>query len=134
MANALYGKGKEHILNGDIDIDTATIKAILLSSSYVPSLSTHEIISDVSTYRLNTDQTLLGVTKALGVVDANDVTFTAVAAGATAKYVAIYKDSGVAGTSYLIALYDTITNFPVTTNGGDIVIQWDNGVNKLFAL
>lgn len=134
MANALYGKGKEHILNGDIDIDTATIKAILLSSSYVPSLSTHEIISDVSTYRLNTDQTLTGVTKALGVVDANDVTFTAVTTGATAKYVALYKDSGVVGTSYLIALYDTITNFPVTTNGGDIVIQWDNGANKLFAL
>ncbi len=134
MANALYGKGKEHILNGDIDIDTATIKAILLSSSYVPSLSTHEIVSDVSTYRLNTDQTLTSVTKALGVVDAADVTFTAVAAGATAKYVALYKDTGVAGTSYLIALYDTITNFPVTTNGGDIVIQWDNGSYKLFAL
>ena len=74
MANALYGKGKEHLLNGDIDIDTATIKAILLSSSYVPSLSTHEIVSDVSTYRLNTDQTLTSVTKALGVVDAADVT------------------------------------------------------------
>ena len=134
MANALYGKGKEHILNGDIDIDTATIKAILLSSAYTPNLATHETISDVSAYRLNTDQTLTGVTKTLGVVDANDVVFTAVTAGATAKYVALYKDSGVAGTSYLIALYDTITNFPVSTNGGNIEIKWDDGPNKLFAL
>lgn len=134
MTNSLYSKGKEHLLNGDIDIDTATIKAILLSSGYTPNLATHEIISDVSTYRLNTDQVLVNVTKALGVVDANDVTFTAVASGATAKYVALYKDSGSVATSYLIALYDTITNFPVTTNGSDIIIQWDNGANKLFAL
>lgn len=134
MANALYGKGKEHILNGDIDIDTATIKAILLSSSYIPNLNTHETISDVSAYRLNSDKTLTTVTKTLGVVDADDVTFTAVTAGATAKFVALYKDSGTASTSFLIALYDTITNFPVATNGGDIVIRWDNGVNKIFAL
>ena len=134
MANALYAKGKEHILNGDIDIDTATIKAILLSSVYSPSLTTHEVIGDVSSCRLSTDKTLTGVTKALGVVDANDVTWTAVAAGATASYVALYKDSGVAGTSYLIALFDTITNFPVSTNGGDITVTWDNGAYKIFSL
>ena len=134
MANALYGKGKEHLLNGDIDIDTATIKAILLSDTYVPNMGLHETVADVSASRLNTDRTLTSVTKTLGVVDAADVTFTAVAAGSTAKYVALYKDSGSTATSWLIALYDTITNFPVSTNGSDIVIQWDNGVNKLFAL
>ena len=134
MTNSLYSKGKEHLLNGDIDIDTATIKAILLSSSYTPNLTTHETISDVSAYRLNTDKTLANVTKTLGVVDADDVTFSAVTAGATARYVALYKDSGTTSTSWLIALYDTITNFPVTTNGSDIVIQWDNGANKIFAL
>jgi len=134
MANALYAKGKEHILNGDIDIDTSTIKAVLLSSSYTPNLSAHEIISDVSGSRLNADKTLTGVTKSLGVVDANDVTWTAVTAGFTASYVALYKDSGVVGTSYLIALFDTITNFPVSTNGGDITVTWDNGAYKIFAL
>lgn len=134
MANALYSKGKEHILNGDIDIDTATIKAVLLSSSYTPALNVHETISDVLSYRLNSDKTLTSVTKAQGIVDADDVTWTAVAAGATAAYVALYKDSGVAGTSYLIALFDTITNFPVATNGSDITVQWDNGAYKIFAM
>ncbi len=33
----------------------------------------------------------------------------------------MYKDTGVAGTSALIAWYDTgITGLPVTPNGGDI--------------
>jgi len=134
MANAMYGKGKEHILNGDIDFDTNVLKAILLSSSYTPSLSTHEFLTDVSSYRLNTDQTLTGVTKTLGVFDANDPTWTAVASGATASYVAIYKDTGTPSTSLLIALFDTITNFPVSTIGSDITVRWDNGASKIIAL
>lgn len=133
MANQLYPKGKEHILNGDIDIDTNVIKAILLSNGYSYS-ATHETISDVVAFRLNTDKTLTNVTKASGVVDADDVTWTAVASGATASYVALYKDTGAGSTSYLIALIDTITNFPVATNGGDITVQWDNGANKIFKL
>lgn len=134
MANAMYGKGKEHILNGDIDFDTNVLKAILLSSSYTPSLSTHEFLTDVSSYRLNTDQTLTGVTKTLGVFDANDPTWTAVASGSTASYVAIYKDTGTPSTSLLIALFDTITNFPVSTIGSDITVRWDNGASKIIAL
>jgi hypothetical protein len=48
--------------------------------------------------------------------------------------VVIYKDTGVPGTSPLIAYIDTITGFPLVTNGGDITIQWDNGAYKIFSL
>ena len=38
----------------------------------------------------------------------------------------IYIDTGVAGTSRLIAYIDTgVTGLPVTPNGGDINITWD---------
>jgi len=46
----------------------------------------------------------------------------------------IYKDTGVDGTSPLIAYVDTITGFPLATNGGDITVQWDNGTYKIFSL
>lgn len=134
MANALYSKGKEHILNGDIDVDNDMLKVVLVSSGYAPKLTTHETIEDVSPFRVGTDRTLAGVTKALGVVDADDVTWPSVAPGSTCSKVVIYKDSGVPATSYLIALFDTITNFPVVTNGGDITVQWDNGSYKIFSL
>ena len=69
-----------------------------------------------------------------GAFDAADITYIAVTAGATCEAVVIYKDTGVPGTSALIAYIDTITGFPLATNGGDITIQWDNGTYKIFAL
>lgn len=134
MANALYGKGKEKLLSGSIDLTTATIKAALVSSSYTPNLSTDEFWSTILANLLNTAQTLGTKTVTLGVFDAADILFSAVTAGSTAKAVVLYKDTGSNSTSPLIAYIDTITGFPLATNGGDIQIIWDSGANKIFAL
>ena len=134
MSNALYGKGKEKLLSASINLSSDTIKAAIVSSSYTANLSTHEFYSDISATVLNTPQTLGSKTITLGVFDAADITFTAVTSGSTAKAIVIYKDTGVAGTSPLLAYIDTITGFPLATNGGDITIVWDSGSNKIFAL
>lgn len=134
MANALYGKGKEKLLAGSINFGSDTIKAALVSSAYSPSLSTDEFLTAISADVLNTAQTLASKTTTLGVVDAADVTFTAVSSGATAKAVVLYKDTGLASTSPLLAYIDTITGFPLATNGGDILIVWDAGAYKIFSL
>lgn len=134
MANALYGKGKEKLLAGSINFGSDTIKAALVSSAYSPSLSTDEFLTAISANVLNTAQTLASKTTTLGVVDAADVTFTAVSSGATAKAVVLYKDTGLASTSPLLAYIDTITGFPLATNGGDILIVWDAGAYKIFSL
>lgn len=134
MANALYGKGKEKLLTAAINLSTDTIKAALLSSAYTPNLSTDEFYSTISANTLNTPFTLTGKAITLGVFDADNVTYTAVTAGATAKAVVIYKDTGVSATSPLLAYIDTITGFPLATNGGDIQIVWDSGAYKIFSL
>ena len=134
MANALYGKGKEKILGADIDFAVDTIKVALVKNTYPQNLSTDEFYSDISAYVIGTPQTLSGKSLTLGVFDAGDATYTAVTAGDTLEGVVIYKDTGVAGTSPLIAYIDTITGFPLATNGGDITIQWDNGSYKIFSL
>mgnify|MGYP000408913741 FL=1 len=134
MANALYGKGKEKILSAAINFSTDTIKAALVSSAYSPTLATDEFFSTISANVLNTPQTLGTKTLTLGVFDAADITFTAVTAGATAKAVVLYKDTGLAGSSPLLAYIDVITGFPLATNGGDIQVVWDAGVYKIFAI
>ncbi len=134
MANALYGKGKEKLLSGAINMSSDTIKAALVSSAYTPNLSTNEFWSDVVANILNTAGTLGSKTVTLGVFDAADITFTAVTSGSTAKAVVLYKDTGLNSTSPLIAYIDTLTGFPLATNGGDIQIIWDSGANKIFAL
>lgn len=134
MANALYVKGKEKMLSGAVDFTSATIKAALVKSAYTVNLSTDEFYSDISANVLNTPQTLASKTVTGGMLDAADITYTTVTAGDTAKAVVIYKDTGVAGTSPLLAYIDTITGFPLATNGGDITVQWDNGAYKIFSL
>ena len=134
MANALYGLGKEKILSGAINFVSDTIKVALVKNTYPQNLSTDEWYTSISAYVVGTPQTLGSKTVALGVFDAGDATYTAVTAGDTLEAVVIYKDTGTAGTSALIAYIDTITGFPLATNGGDITVQWDNGAYKVFSL
>ncbi len=133
MANALYPKAKETLLQGGINMNTATIKVALVDTGTYTYSSAHQFLSSVSGV-VGTAQTLGTKTFTNGVFDAADVTFSAVT-GASAEALVIYRDTGVAGTSDLIAFLDTgYTNLPVTPNGGDITVTWDDGVNKIFAL
>jgi len=134
MANALYAKGKERFLTGALNLSSDTIKVALVTTSYTPALATDAYYSTIRTYVVGTPQTAASKTVTAGVFDAADVTFSAVLAGSTLLGVAIYKDTGVAGTSPLIALIDTITGFPLATNGGDIQIVWDGAAYKIFSL
>ncbi len=134
MANALYSKGKEKILSAAVNFVTDTIKVMLVKNTYPQNLASDEFLSSVEAYRLNTDQTLAAKSVASGAFDAGDATFAAVTAGDTSEGVVIYKDTGSAATSPLIAYIDVITGFPLATNGGDITIQWDNGAYKIFSL
>lgn len=134
MANYLYAKGKEKMLSGGINFATDTIKAAIVSSAYAANAATHEFVADLGANRLGADQTLGTKSIAGGAFDAADCTWTAVAAGSTAKAVVLYKDTGDGATSPLLAHIDLITGWPLSTNGGDITVQWDNGAYKIFSL
>lgn len=134
MANALYVKGAEKVLSGDINFVTDTIKVALVKNTYPQNLSTDEFYTSISTYVVGTPQTLGSKSVTGGKFDASDTTNTAVTAGDTLEGVVIYKDTGSAATSPLLAYIDVITGFPLLTNGGDITIQWDNGTFKIFSL
>lgn len=135
MANALYGKGRQKFLDADIDWSADNIKCVLVDAAdYTVSIDTHEFLSDVAGgARVATSGNLASKTSTLGVADAADVTFTAVT-GDQSEALVIYKDTGSAATSALIAYIDTATGLPVTPNGADITVTWDNGSNKIFKL
>ena len=136
MANALYDKGREKFLTGAISWSADTIKAVLVDAAdYTVNLSTHEFLSDVpSGARVATLASgLASKTTTAGVADAADITFTSVT-GDPSEALVLYKDTGSAATSPLIAYIDTATGLPVTPNGGDISVTWDNGSNKIFKL
>jgi len=134
MANALYPKGKEKFLGAQIDCDTDTIKAALVSGSAVYS-SSDEFWSALSANVIGTPATLSSVTLTGGVFNAANVTYTAVS-GPDVEAIVIYKDTGSSATSPLVAWIDTSGGNPilVTPDGGDIRIIWDTGANKIFKL
>jgi hypothetical protein len=135
MSNALYDRGREGFLAGDIAWDSDTIKCVLVDTAdYTVNLATHDNLDDIpGGARVATSGALGSKTVTNGVADAADVTFTAVT-GDPSEAIVIYKDTGTESTSRLIAFVDTATGLPVTPNGGDIVVVWNDGANKIFKL
>lgn len=137
MANALYDLGRESFLKGEISWSADNIKVVLIDAAdYTVNLATDQFLSDIPVAaRVATSANLASKTTTAGVADAADVTFTAVAdTEDVSEAVVAYQDSGVEGTSRLIAYIDDATGLPVTPNGGDISIQWDDGANKIYKL
>jgi hypothetical protein len=133
MANVLYPKGKENFLEGNIDLVNDTIKVVLVDLADYTYSSAHEFFSSVTAGARVATGTLVSKTVTNGVFDAADVVFSSVT-GDESEALIIYKDTGVEGTSPLIAYIDTATGLPITPVGADITISWDDGANKIFAL
>ena len=135
MANALYDKGREGFLDGTIDWDTNDIRVILVDvADYTVDLAAHDNLDDVAAgARVAVSGALSNKTVTNGVADADNGTFSAVT-GDVSEALVIYKHTGTESTSRLIAYIDTATGLPVTPNGGDITVAWDNGANKIFKL
>ena len=133
MANTLYDYCRQRFLEAQINWMTDTVKVILVSTSgYTPQTAVHQYLADVPvSARIAGPVTLTAKATTGGAADAADCTFTSVS-GATINAIVIYKDTGTEATSPLIAYIDTATGLPITPNGGDIIVTWDNGVNKIF--
>ena len=133
MANTLYDSARQGFLEAQINWLTDTMKVLLVDSgAYTPNVSTHQFLADIPiSSRIAGPVTLTAKTTTGGAADAADVTFTSVS-GASIDMIVIYKDTGTEATSPLIAMIDTATGLPITPNGGDIIVTWDNGVNKIF--
>lgn len=140
MANQFYNSFRNNLLalgTDQIDFnDGATsIKAALIDTGTYTYNAAHDFFNDI-TGVVGTPQAIGSKTVGtlgVGIFDGADVTFTAVS-GASVEAILLYKDTGSAATSPLIGLIDTAASgLPVTPNGGDISIVWDNtnGILKI---
>lgn len=115
-----------------IDWVNDTIKVALLTSSYTPNQDTHQFFSDLTNEVVGTGYSAGGVTlgtKTKTYTGATNVTafFAAAAVWAgstiTARYAAVYKSTGTAGTSALIGYVDFGAD--VSSTGAAFTITWD---------
>ena len=148
MANALYPKFKEALLNqaagtaainlsSDTNIKVALVNITGSTNAYTYS-SSHQYFSSVSTNSaaiVSTNYaTLLNRVVTNGVFDADDQTFATVSGTNVIGALVIFKDTGTASNSPLIAFLDGGAGLPITPNGGSVTVSWDSGANRIFAL
>ena len=123
----------------------SNMRAILVKAAYAAANSAaHVYLSEVNAANIvgmggANDQAnsanVAPATPSAGVCDGADVTFTAVPANAgSLGAIIVYKGTGNDANSPLVAFIDAGTGLPVTPNGGDIAVAWDNGANKIFKL
>jgi hypothetical protein len=137
MANAIYPKYKEAALSGSANTaltgsgTTGLFVALVDTGTYTYSAA-HEFYSSLSGV-VGTDQEITTVTLTNGVVDGDNVTFSAVT-GNSAEALVIYRKNAGANTTWrLVAYIDTsVTGLPVTPNSGDISITWN--ASGIFSL
>ena len=141
----VYGKAMEGLVSATaarrVDWVGDTIKVMLCTSSYTPDQDAHDFKDDITNEVTGTGYTAGGVTLASKtltytgasnkeVLDAADASWTT--ATFTARYAVIYKDTGTAGTSPVLAYVDFGADQTVTA--GTFTIVWDaDGLIKAVA-
>lgn len=116
-----------------IDFDTDTIKVGLVTSTYTPDYDAHTTWNDITNEVTGTNYTAGGatlgsttLTESAGTVtfDAADTTWSQHASGfTTARYAIVYKSTGTASTSTLVACVDLVSDKGNVT--GDFTLAWD---------
>ena len=135
MSNALYTIAKEKFLGGDLAWDTDDIRCCLVRGyTFNAAHTTIASVTGASGTIVASSGAFTNKTLTGGVADADDVTFTAVAAGAAIPAVVIYREGASDSARDLIAYMDTGTGLPVTPNGTDITVAWDAGASKIFKI
>jgi hypothetical protein len=141
MANALFDAGRDGFLGAvtghDWDADARRV-GLVDDTDVTFDLAVNDFWDDLVAGLVSAaaeSGNMTSLTKdGTGVADADDVTLSSVT-GDAADYVICWYETGTDSTQALIfALDSATTGLPVTPNGGDITIAWDNGANKIFKL
>jgi hypothetical protein len=135
MANSLYAKARERFLTGQINWLTQDIKCVLVDTDdYTVDLDTDEFLADIAIgARVSTSDNFTGKTASNGVADATDVVLSTVV-GDESEAVVIYRDTGDASTSPLILYIDVAGGIPLSPVGGDVLVRWNDGSDRIFRL
>jgi hypothetical protein len=125
MASLIYNSAIDEMARGDIDFDTNTFKAMLVTSAYTPNKDTHDFRDDVTNEVSGTGYTAGGATSTVTVTkdtinDKVTIQFGAVSWASstiTARGCVYYKSRGGASSADEIVAYADFGS-DVSSSGG----------------
>lgn len=136
MANFIYKKTKEALLNGDIKVLDNELKVLLLNNNYTPNQNTDAFVSDIIPNSIvSRSNAITNISSTLGILDANDVKIDPFD-GVSFKAIALYQSTGLDATSRLVFYIDTAPGLPF--NGSNLIntvtISWSDEPGKILFL
>ena len=131
--NQLYISAKQLLLEAQLNWPSDPIYGVLLDNTFYTFSPNHASLADIPTVaRIESSDYLTGRTALNGAADADDLPFDPILGGPIITSMILVKDGGADIDSKLIAYIDQAVNLPYTPDGRQIVVQWDNGPNRIF--
>ena len=139
MASMMYNNFKSKI--GVINWATDNFKVMLLADTYTVDIDNHDNLVDIEAHEVTgtTNYTVGGLALTGNTITRDDTTDTAKfvtdtsvwpSSTITARYAAVYLDTGNSSTATLVSYVDFLSE--KLSSAGDFIIQWHaDGVFKL---
>jgi hypothetical protein len=136
MANFVYTKAKEALLNGQINVTSFNYKVILINkSNYTVNQSTDEFVSNIPSLAIRSvSGNLSNVMNNGGVLSADDITIDH--DGSSFDAIVCYQVGTNDANSRLFFYIDVSPGLPYggSNSGGPVTIFWSDSISKILSL
>lgn len=136
MANFVYKKAKQAILNGQFNFSADSFRVSFIKNSYTPNENSDEFLSDIpSASMAYTTGNIAGITNTLGTIDAGDFNFT-IPENTAFNAIVFYKVGSNDADSRLLFYIDNSTGLPFSGSSEvvTVIFNWNNDINKILSI
>jgi len=137
MANTVYAKAKQALLEGDLDLTGQSLKVLFIKKSlYTPNFLTNQYVSDIPIAAIVfRTANISNVTAQDGILDATDLLEESYSSGAFDGII-LYQVGSSDSSSRLIFFIDESEGLPFTGAGNSLLLtlQWNNESGKILSL
>jgi hypothetical protein len=136
VANLVYTKAKQSLLNGEINTSASNYRVLLLDTNiYSVNIATDQYVSDIPNSAIKgRSSNLSNVTSTDGILNADDVIVSH--DGSAFQALALYQVGSTDASSRLILYIDNSSGLPYEGSNSSlsITIFWSDTVNKILSL
>lgn len=137
MANTVYLKAKQALLEGDLDFTGQTLRILFIDKSlYTPNFSNDQFVSDIPSVAIVfRTANVSGVTAENGTLDATDILEDSYN-GSGFSAIVLYQVGLSDANSRLIFFIDESEGLPFSGTGESLLLtlQWNNNSGKILSL
>lgn len=132
MSDLLYREGFRQVSQNIVSWPGSTWRVSLVDTYvYAPSID-HVFFNAIPSTAVLATGTLPSPVEISNAFTSSDVTLTGAAAASMGHALVLYRWTGVAGSSVLVAFLDSTPGLPTAPDGNPLTLVWPHGPEKIF--